>query len=178
MTTTPTGAPVWERTNDHTTYGGHLQKENYQGQGAINAKTDVTAQQFARLCADVEALGKVADFATITYTQDDTGTADPTVDSYDAMAGARAPTATRESDGVVLLTWEDSYEDAYGIAGDINIGHVHADLEGTAAGGCTWTRHDTTANGSYNAVRIRCWDAAGAAALDKTVTVTISTTVG
>ena len=31
----PTGKPVWERSADHSTYGGNVEKRNHLGQGSI-----------------------------------------------------------------------------------------------------------------------------------------------
>lgn len=177
MSTVPTGAPPWVRTTSHTHYGGNVNKENYAGEGSVDAQTDFNAAELCRMAADLEAVARVAEFATITYTQDDTGTNDPTVDDYDAMAGT-APTAVRESDGVVLLTWDDDYPDSYSVDGDIHFAHVDTALEGAVAGSVTWELVDVGTTGKNNAVRVYTWDAAGVAATDKTVTVTVSTSVG
>lgn len=173
----PTGQPAWVRSNDHTAYGGDLNKENYAGEGAVDGQTDVDAANYCRIAADMEALARVAEFATITYTQDDTGTNDPTIDEYDGMAGTE-PLAVRESDGVVLLTWDADYPDAYGVDGDIHFGHVHASPEGSSVFHPMWQLVDTDGSGKYNGVRIRCLDGSDVAVLDKTVTVTVSTSVG
>lgn len=130
MAVTPTGAPAWVRLSDHTTYGGNTNKTNYQSQGAVNPRTDVTAEQFSRLVADLEALVRVGSFAVITFTCNDTVPAAPTVDDYDSMAGT-APTGARVSSGVVTFTWDASYLDPYGVSGDIHI--AHAIVTGTSA---------------------------------------------
>ena len=68
MTVTPSGDPPWARTSDYTTYGGHAEKANYQSLGAINPKTDITAEQWSRLVEDLAACVNVAVFATLNIT--------------------------------------------------------------------------------------------------------------
>lgn len=50
---TPTGLPAWTRTADPSTYGGVLGKRNLGNIGAVNAKTDVTAEEFLRAAQDL-----------------------------------------------------------------------------------------------------------------------------
>ena len=174
---TPTGVPAWVHTNDHTAYGGDVNKENYAGERSVDAQTDFNAAELCRVAADLEALARVAPFATITYTQDDSGLNDPTIDAYDAMAGTD-PTLTRQSDGVVQLAWETKYEDPYGVEGDIHIAHVEATVAGAVGAYATWIPWDLNADGKVEAVRVCCWDHAGNPILDTTVTVTVTTSVG
>jgi hypothetical protein len=174
MPITPTGDPVWVHTSDHTTYGGDTEKQNYQSEGTINPKTDVDAENFSRLVADLEAVGRTAAFASVTYTQDDTGTNDPTVVDYDGQSGS-APTGVRNSDGHVTWTWDASYTDAYGVSGDVHIAHAIATAHGGAAATCTVEPSDVDVNGKNEVVDVRCFDAAGVAATDLTVTLKVWT---
>jgi len=165
---TPTGAPVWVHTNDHATYGGDVNKRNYQGQDAVNPRTDVSAQQFARLVADVAAMGNTAAWARVTFACNDAVPAVPTIDDYSAMSGT-APTPTRNGTGDVTFTWAASYTDAYGVSGAVNIVHAEATAHGTSS-----------ADGvveivSPTVVRVRAFDAAGVALADATLTLTVAT---
>ena len=78
MTVTPSGDPPWARTASHDVYGGHSEKTNYQSQGAINPKTDITAEQWSRLVEDLAACVNVAEFANLNITCNDTSPAAPT----------------------------------------------------------------------------------------------------
>ncbi len=75
-----------------------------------------TAEQFARLSADLQALKRVAPLATWRYSQ--TGGAAVTMVSYAGQNGvglAYAPTATPGGDGVCSFTWDAQYfQDEYG----------------------------------------------------------------
>jgi hypothetical protein len=168
MSITPAGQPVWLRANSHTTYGGNVNKANYQSQGVVNPKTDVGAEHWARIAADLEALGNVAPFGTLTYTQDDAGTNDPTVVSYEGMAGA-TPTGARQGNGDVIWTFPSAPTDAYGVAGTLNIVHAEGSVHGSTAGDIT---PDITA---ANVVRVRTWAAGGGALSDAKVTLVVST---
>lgn len=53
MATVPTGSPAWTRTATAETYGGHAGKRNLGGVGAVNAKTDVTAEEWLRMSSDL-----------------------------------------------------------------------------------------------------------------------------
>jgi hypothetical protein len=170
---TPAGAPVWSRTSDHTTYGGDVNKHNYQSRGAVNPLTDVTAEQFTRLAADVSAVAKTVDFATITFRYD-TASGLFVVYAYDAMAGA-APVPTHFGVGQLRLTWLASYADDYGVSSTIDIRHCDHGAHGAAAAITTVQLEDNDANGKNEALLLHVWDAAGAPADDITVTLTVST---
>ena len=71
MAITPAGSPPWVRNADHATYGGNLDKRNFQGQGIINAQTDVGAEQFVRLCTDLAAAVRTAPFGIFVCTPND-----------------------------------------------------------------------------------------------------------
>lgn len=160
MTTTPTGDPLWARNSDASTYGGHPEKRNYQSQDAVNPLTDVTAEEFIRLCADVAGLASVAPFAILTLTCNDATTEDPTVNSAFQSNGVSLngyaggfpptgfPTCTRVSDGKVQVQWSQSQSDDYGVAYDLDLYHAHASVLGSSVftsvvrvrvNGYTWT---------------------------------------
>lgn len=168
MAVTPTGAPVWVRTNDHTTYGGNVNKRNYQSQGSVNAQTDISAEEYVRVCADLDAIGRVSPFAMIHYTNNDTVPAVPTVNNYDAMVGS-APTGVRNGDGDVTFTWSASYNDPYSQAGTIHIVSAVANVNSSAAEFCTVVPLDGDVDTRNEQVRVRAFDAAGAAIQDADV---------
>ena len=172
MTVTPTGLPIWSRTASFETYGGHTGKKNYNDVGLIDPTTDVSAEQFSREVADIAAMARTSPFAVMTYTQDDTGTNDPTVNYYDAHHGsgaAKAPTLTRNGDGDVTITWDASYSDPYGVSQSVALRHVKATAHGSGNVNavCDWTPGDRV-------VRVRCFTAdTGAAATDLVVTIEV-----
>ena len=174
MAIVPTGGPAWLKTSDHTTYGGDLNKANYQSQGPINPRTDVDAASFTRIAADMEALTRVAPFATVTYTADDTGASNPTVGEYNSMAGV-APVGVRNGDGDVTWTWLNSYADPYSVSGTLHIAHAQATLHGAAAGAAVVEILDVNVDTFNEVVRVRIFDDAGAAIQDATVTLEITT---
>src|SRR5688500_11807960 len=89
MAITPAGVPAWLRTVSIGDYGGHLSKENFLSKGAINALTDVDAEEYTRATADLAAVVRTAPFAIITYLNNDTGLAAPTIESALMMTGVR-----------------------------------------------------------------------------------------
>lgn len=50
---TPTGLPSWTRTASPATYGGVATKRNLGDIGSVNAKTDVSAEEFLRATLDL-----------------------------------------------------------------------------------------------------------------------------
>ena len=64
--TIPGGNPPWMRTMSAASYGAHASLRDYGGTGAINANTDITAEQYKRLAADVAAAAMVAPLAVLT----------------------------------------------------------------------------------------------------------------
>lgn len=171
--TIPTGAPVWSRTNDHATYGGDLNKKNYQSRGAVNPLTDVTAKQFTRLAADVAAMGRTVEFATITY-HDVTATGTVVLDAYDGMAGA-VPTLFYAGPGHVTITWAASYTDDYGVAADIDLRHAGQSVHSASMTVATTVLSDTDVNGKNEVANVYVWDSAGVALGNSKVTLTVST---
>jgi hypothetical protein len=123
---TPAGAPAWSRAADHTDYGGHINKRNYQSQGAVNPETDITAEQVTRTAADLAAVTRVAPFAVLTITTQDPGP--PSVDSVRLMTGALAtayagdaapsgyPSAALTGTDETTVTFASSYSDEYSVA--------------------------------------------------------------
>lgn len=137
MAITPTGSPSWVRNSDYTTYGGNVNKANYQGQGKVNARTDVDAEEFARMTADLAAIMRTAPFCTITFTCRDSSALDPLVTDVTmqpsgvvttSYAGgsppAGFPSVERNGDGDVTITFDASYTDAYGVSGAWSPTHV------------------------------------------------------
>jgi hypothetical protein len=174
VTITPSGSPAWLRANDHETYGGSATKENYASQGAINGQTDVDAKNFVRMCADLEALQRVAEFCTIRITCNDTAPLAPTINAYLSMVDDQ-PTPARVGDGDARLTFATTYLDAYAVGGLVNIVMATATVEGAAAAVATVELEDPDSDGNNERVRVRAFDDAGAALADATVVVTIWT---
>jgi hypothetical protein len=56
----PAGLPIWSRTATTLDYGGHPNKKDYLGIGAVNAQTDVTAAQLCRLTEDAAAIAMMS----------------------------------------------------------------------------------------------------------------------
>ncbi|MEM6792294.1 MAG: hypothetical protein AAF715_32570 [Myxococcota bacterium] len=157
---TPTGAPAWVKTNDHTTYGGRVDKRNFGGKGSVNGRTDVSAEEFVRICADLEAVVKTASLGAITYVADDATPANPTIESVASMVDP--PTIERVADGVVTMTWSASYLDEYGVSGLINLMGAIVTVHGTAAAVATFAIEDPNADGRAERLRITVVDASGA----------------
>ena len=59
MTILPSGNPLWLRAPGITQYGGDANKKDYGGIGVINAQTDISAAQYARMTADLAAVARV-----------------------------------------------------------------------------------------------------------------------
>ena len=64
--TVPTGNPSWVKTASAADYGAHPGLHDYGYTGAINANTDITADQYKRLAADVAAATLMSPLATLT----------------------------------------------------------------------------------------------------------------
>jgi hypothetical protein len=186
MAITPNGDPAWLRTADTTTYGGNLNKTNYQGQGVVNARTDVDATEFVRLTEDLAAVVRTAPLAEITFTSDDTGANNPTVDVVNLMTGIRAtsyaggtppagfPTVARVSDGVVDITFSTTLTDAYSVAGTVHIIHAHGTVHGAVLAVAVPTISDPNTDTFNERVTFRMLDDSGAVT-DAKVTVEVHT---
>lgn len=165
----PLGSPAWTRANDFSSYGGHLSKKNFASRGAINPKTDVSAEAFSRMAADLAALARTAPFGVFLVTCDDGTPGPPTINYAAMMTGARTapyvgnaaptgfPSAARNGNGDITLTFAASYMDPYGIAGAFALSLAKAQLCGTIAGMATATIVTATT------LRVRCFIAAGTA---------------
>lgn len=183
MPVTPTGSPVWERSADHTSYGGHVDKVNYQGQPAVNPRTDLDAAALVRIAADLAAIGRTAPFCELTYTCDDGTPGPPTIHAAHHMAsGVRVtdyvgdappsgfPSAARNGDGDVTFTFDATYDDPYGVAGACSIAHATAD--GHYLGGAVVANPDIV---TATTVRVRAVDLSDVAVADAKVTLTVWT---
>lgn len=137
MSTTPTGAAPWSRTADHTIYGGNVSKVNLHSQGVTNPLTDVGAEAFCRMTADEAAVVRTAPWCTITVTCRDTIPGAPLIEAVHQMTGIRLaqyagdsapsgfPSAARNGNGDVTITWAASYVDPYGVSEPLVIKHAH-----------------------------------------------------
>lgn len=179
MAVVPTGSPAWLRSNDFTSYGGNLNKQNYLLRGVIDPATDISAEQFARMTADLSAMCRVIPFATITLTMNDTAPAAPTISRAMMQTGVRTtsysggsapsgfPSAARVSNGVCTVTFASSYTDEYGVTGAFSVQSPIVQLNGTSSQFASVTRDSATQ------VTIRAWTDAGAAVSDPTVTLMV-----
>lgn len=116
-------------------------------------KEGISAEQHARLAADLVALGRVASFATFGY-RTASGTA--RVDDYSGQNGngaAFAPEIDINGTGDIRFTWPTYFEDEYGVAHVIDI--RAADV-GSETGGAT-------VDLSSNSIRVRSFNEAGVA---------------
>lgn len=130
MTIAPAGFPIWSRATSMQYYGGNTQKRDYVGVGAINAKTDVSAAQFARITADLEEAARMATLCRLVVSVNDgAGTsqvlfasvawAQPMTVPYDgALAPAGYPLIALSS-GIMKVGLPASAVDSYGTSADI-----------------------------------------------------------
>ncbi len=180
MSVTPTGAPAWVRTVAFSDYGGHTQKRDYGGQGAINPYTDVSAAQFSRMVSDVAAAVRTAPFAIITFLCNDTSPAAPTIESVYMMTAVRTasyegdaaptgfPSAARNGDGDVTFTFDATYDDEYGVEGTLALLAATAGVQGTSG-----HRSAGAELLSTTTVQVTVFDDTGAAVEDARVTLLV-----
>lgn len=166
MAVTPAGDPAWARTSDYSTYGGHSDKANYQSQGAVNPRTDVTAEQFSRMVEDLANAVRTADFAKMRVETHDTSPAAPTIHWCRLMTAVRNvsyegdsaptgfPSGARVGTGTVTITFASSYDDAYGVAQAFTPSHAAAM---PIDQGCAYV----TTSISGNVVTVYCYDETG-----------------
>jgi hypothetical protein len=121
------------RSSDLYTYGGHPEKRNHLGQGAIDALTDVSAEEFSRLAADLAAIMRTAPFGSYEFLCNDSVPAAPTITAVNSMIGIRTtsyagdaapagfPSAVRNGDGDVTFTWDATCTDPYGVVGNFGV---------------------------------------------------------
>ncbi len=176
---TPTGSPAWTRLVVHTDYGGNVNKRNFLSQGVVDPTTDVGAADFTRACADLSAVVRTAPFAVIRYLNNDAAPAAPTVEFVNMMTGIRLtsyaggsppagfPSAARNGTGDVTFTFASSYSDEYAVAGAFSANHAEAGAMGATA------FFPTADIVTATTVRVRCFDAAGAALGDKRVSLEV-----
>lgn len=162
----------------HEDYGGHESKRNYQSQGVVNPRTDIGAEGYTRLAADSEATTRTGPMLTLRYTNRD-GTPDaPLVLSVYMMVGVSLagyegdlapdsfPDGARNGTGDVTWTIDSSFLDAYGISEPFVPTQCLVSCEGTTFASATYVISGQT-------IRVRVWNAAGAALADKNVTLVV-----
>jgi hypothetical protein len=177
MAVVPTGSPAWTRAVDFSHYGGSSDKQNYLGRGAIDALTDVDAEEYSRAMADQAAAVRTADFAVMVIQCSDTSPAAPTVTFCALMTGVRLtsyvgssppagfPAVARNGNGDFTITFASSYSDEYSVAGAYAPTKAHA----TAATAGAFA----TATVSGQTVQVVVTTDAGAAVSDPLVNVTV-----
>jgi hypothetical protein len=178
MAITPTGSPAWTRTVSIGHYGGHASKENYLSRGAIDALTDVAAEEFVRMTADLAATVRTAPFAVITFLNNDASPAAPTIEKVLMMTGVRLtsyaggsppsgfPSASRLSTGRTIFTFASSYLDEYGVTG------AFVPIAARAAGhGTTYVGASVLLSG--NTVTVQASDGSGSDVGDKRITLKV-----
>lgn len=185
MTITPDGLPAWTRTAGIEQYGGHADKQNYLTLGAIDPTTDITAEGYARLTADMAAAAVSAPLAVITFTNRTAASGNPPLVEWvlfmpsgellvsyegdDPPAGF--PEAAQVGAGHVQFTFEASYTDLYGVTGTFSPKHALATGHGSTFLNCT-----TVVSGPSDPeplVDVYCFDAAGAAVESRRVTLVV-----
>jgi hypothetical protein len=148
MPIVPAGQPAWTRATTFDQVGGHENKQDFGGRKGLDALTDVNAEQFARLTADVPAMVRTAPFCILSFGCIDTPSGAPPVlgGYYDGaivtsggvhmMTGVRMtayagdeppagyPSAVRVSNGCIDITFAASYTDAFGVEGAFSITQV------------------------------------------------------
>lgn len=162
MAITPTGSPAWTRTAGISQYGGNVDKRNYMGIGPIDALTDWSAEEFCRMTADVVAMVRTSAFAAMTVLCNDTSPAAPTIEFVCLMTGVRTtsyagdaapsgfPSASRNGDGDVTITFASSYADEYGVSASYAPTQAKASAHATSA-----VARVSTAEISGQTVRVR-----------------------
>lgn len=176
--TTPSGSPAWTRTAGIAQYGGHADKKNHLSIGVVDPLTDVGAEAFQRITADLAAIAKTAPFCVLQVTCNDGTPAAPTVDSLLQMNGTDTdgyegdaspsgfPSLARNGDGDFTITFASSYSDDYSQSGAFAVKFADGGLASSSAGTVTVETAATT-------VRVRCWDGAGSALADAVCTITV-----
>ena len=160
MATIPTGNPPWLRTAGILTYGGHTEKRNFMSQGAVDPRTDMSAEQLCAIARDLAAVVRTAAFAKLKVQCHDTTPDDPTVlwchmqngvteESYEGDAPPTGfPTVTRVSDGVFRVTFDQDPTDDFGVSGKVDIKAAKGDPDNLLAV-VSWNEDDPDTDG-YN----------------------------
>jgi hypothetical protein len=120
-------------------------------------------------------------------TCDDATPANPSVTVVNQMTGVRVtsyaggsppagfPTCIRNGNGDVTITWATSYTDDYGVAGNVHIVHHEITAHGSVALIPVGVLTDTNVDGLNEAVRVRIFTTAGAAAASPTFSLSVCT---
>lgn len=177
MPITPTGDPAWVRNVEHTTYGGHTDKTNYQSRGVVNALTDVGAEGFVRMVSDLAAVVRTLPFCVINITGRDSGAGDVLVNRVNLQTGTTAvayagaspptgfPTVTLIGSGHYRITFDATYSDDYSVSGAFAPTHCVLGLEGS-------TPYDLSYDVSGSLVDVYV-TSSGAPILDQTLSVAV-----
>lgn len=184
MATTPSGNPAWVRSNDHTNYGGHVNKKNYNDVPIVNPKTDVGAEHLTRIAADLAAVAKMADFAVLNITMG-SGSDTPTVNQCRMMTGIYTgsgytgtspptgyPSVVGVQNGVADITFASSYSDAYSVSGTFAPSFARAGLAVYGASASGTVAH-AWPSGS-DSVRVRVETASGSGVPNESVSVWVA----
>mgnify|MGYP007100060079 CR=1 FL=1 len=181
MAVTPTGSPAWVRTVSHTDYGGDTDKQNYLSKGVIDPRTDVGAEAWSRIAADLSACARVAPFATMLIRMNDTSPAAPTILACRMMTGVRLtsyegnaapsgfPSAVRDGTGICTITFASTYADPYSVSGGLSMTNAIA----TATVSSSAFGTPVVEGISATQLTIKAFDAAGSALADQTISVDI-----
>jgi hypothetical protein len=179
---TPSGSPPWVRSNDHTAYGGHENKKNYNDVPIVNQRTDVGAEHLVRIAADLAAVARMADFAQLNITMA-SGSSAPTVNSCRMMTGIYTgtgysgtspptgfPTVNGVSDGVVDIRFSGAYSDPYSVSATFQPVFAHGSVAENAAAAY---QVSSFASGT-DTVRVRVQTSSGSSITGITVTVSVA----
>lgn len=179
MPIVPSGFPAWTRTAGISQYGGHVDKANYLSRGVVDPLTDVGAEGYARLTADVAAAAITAPMFVVTYLNALSGGDPPTIEealfmpsgllatSYvgdDPPAGF--PEAGQVGAGQVQFQFSASYADPYGVAGAFEPRFAYATGHGNTFVSCSCLI-------TSESVVVYCFDAAGNALEQRRVTLVV-----
>jgi hypothetical protein len=131
MTILPSGNPLWLRAPGITQYGGDANKKDYGGIGVVNAQTDISAAQYARMTADLAAVARVtplmrllvvtasgAPFAAVTWCAPAWGAPVSYVDGA-VPPSSIYPVVTASAATSFAVAVPASIADDYGIAGAV-----------------------------------------------------------
>lgn len=178
MSIIPQGLPAWLRANDFQAYGGDLNKKNFASRGAVNPKTDVDAEAFSRITADLAALSRTAPFCVMVV-RNNTVSVPPTVEFISMMTGTRTssyegdappagfPAVADAGTGTFIVTFDTEYADEFGVVGALTLTQPMAQLLGSVPGFCTVELL------SASEVQVYSFDNTGTALAETSVTLTL-----
>lgn len=139
------GTPYWTRTSVVGDYDGSIEKQNYNGIGIINPRTDVSAEGYNRVAATLVSLANVAPVCVINFQGRESGSLTPLILSCMLGNGAMAlnydntsvptgfPTVVNAGSGIYTVTMPTAMTDQFGVSGNVTVRWV----EFTARGGTT-----------------------------------------